>query len=386
MGKYIFQFGNHPFLSKAEINCILPNFQEKEELSQSFFVYEGTEIKKPQDFIDKIGGSIRIAEFLFASTSFDNLITKTSAHLAKKFGDKRVVFGVSCFSFNENRRILNEIKKKLKSKKLSARFVNRNFCNLDAGTVHKEELFNEKGVEIIIIRKDNKYYTGETIAAQNVEELAKRDFKKPVRDMKVGMLPPKLAMMMINLAAEKGKLPKKIWDPFCGTGTVLVEAQKMGITPIGSDIEDKMIEASEKNFQHFFPDQKIELFPADAMRSLPKKVSADGICAETYLGPIFTGPLSEDDAKKVQKEVGFILDNFLKVFAGNFTGKKAVIALPFWQGKNGKMYFLENALAIIEKFWKNKTAFSGITERGSLLFRRKEQYVGREIFVLEKLG
>ncbi len=385
MKKYIYQFGNHPFLSQAELENILANFQKKEVISQSFFIYEHAEEKKPQEFIDRLGGSIRIAELLFTTKSYDNLITKISTFLTKKYSNQRIIFGISCFSFNENRKILNEVKKSLKLKKLSTRFINRNFKNLDAGTLHKEELLAKKGSEIIIIRKGEQYFVGETVATQNVEELAKRDFKKPARDMKVGMLPPKLAMILLNLTAEKGKLPKKIWDPFCGTGTILVEAQRMGTKPIGSDIEDKMIEASLKNLEYFYPQEEFNIFPADASKALDKKVQAEAVCAETYLGPIFHGPLTESDLAKAKQDTEFILENFLSVFHKNFTGKKAVIALPFWQGKHGRLYFLENALDILNKFWKNRTDFSGATERGSLLFRRKDQYVGREIFVLEKI-
>lgn len=59
---------------------------------------------------------------------------------------------------------------------------------------------------------------------------------------------PKYARVLINLARapEKGS----ILDPFCGTGGVLIEAGKMGLRPLGSDISQDMVEGSLKNLNY----------------------------------------------------------------------------------------------------------------------------------------
>jgi tRNA G10 N-methylase Trm11 len=56
---------------------------------------------------------------------------------------------------------------------------------------------------------------------QNIDEYSKRDYSKD-RDMQIGMLPPKLSQMMINLSGGK-----TIYDPFVGLGTVLIESLYM---------------------------------------------------------------------------------------------------------------------------------------------------------------
>jgi tRNA G10 N-methylase Trm11 len=63
-----------------------------------------------------------------------------------------------------------------------------------------------------------------TIACQDIDAYTKRDTSKS-RDMVVGMMPPKLAQIMINLATEGRK--EIIYDPFCGLGTILIEAANM---------------------------------------------------------------------------------------------------------------------------------------------------------------
>ena len=55
----------------------------------------------------------------------------------------------------------------------------------------------------------------------------------------------KLCRAMINLAGLKEG--DTICDPFCGTGTTLLEAESMGIHSIGIDFDDKMSKISEEN-------------------------------------------------------------------------------------------------------------------------------------------
>jgi len=58
-------------------------------------------------------------------------------------------------------------------------------------------------------------------------------------------MPPKLARCMINLAhARAGDI---ILDPFCGTGSFLVEASLIGCRVVGLDIKRRMIEGSAVN-------------------------------------------------------------------------------------------------------------------------------------------
>ena len=72
------------------------------------------------------------------------------------------------------------------------------------------------------------------------------------------MLKPKLARLLVNLTGAK----KQLLDPFCGTGSILIEAGVIGITPFGSDIDRKMVWYSQVNTKQF--DVKAELKQLDA--------------------------------------------------------------------------------------------------------------------------
>jgi tRNA (guanine10-N2)-dimethyltransferase len=59
----------------------------------------------------------------------------------------------------------------------------------------------------------------------------------------------KLARCMVNLAGPKaGDL---VLDPFCGTGSTLIEASLIGCRTLGADIQRRMARGTIRNFQHF---------------------------------------------------------------------------------------------------------------------------------------
>src|SRR5205823_3602162 len=111
-------------------------------------------------------------------------------------------------------------------------------------------------------------------AVQPFEQFSARDFGRPGRDDLSGMLPPKLAIIMINLAAND--TISVLLDPFCGSGTILSEALLLGYKNlIGSDISEKAVADTKTNldwiankFRRDLPD--IKIFKKPSRRTFPK--------------------------------------------------------------------------------------------------------------------
>jgi tRNA (guanine10-N2)-dimethyltransferase len=62
-------------------------------------------------------------------------------------------------------------------------------------------------------------------------------------------MPSKLARCMVNLShAQRGEL---VLDPFCGTGSVMIEAGFVGCRILGFDVQRRMVEGSRKNLKYF---------------------------------------------------------------------------------------------------------------------------------------
>src|SRR6185503_10002944 len=98
----------------------------------------------------------------------------------------------------------------------------------------------------------------QTLFVQDIEAYGARDQARPARDARVGMLPPKLAQIMLNLSAgplrasaeELARL--RVLDPFCGTGVILQEALLMGYSVLGTDIDERMVDYSRRNIKWLF--------------------------------------------------------------------------------------------------------------------------------------
>jgi len=71
----------------------------------------------------------------------------------------------------------------------------------------------------------------------------KRPFFQP------SAMPAKLARCMVNLTRTKAG--DVIFDPFCGTGTFLIEAGLIGCKVFGSDAQRHMVEGSLRNLRFF---------------------------------------------------------------------------------------------------------------------------------------
>ena len=86
-----------------------------------------------------------------------------------------------------------------------------------------------------------------------------KKYSKTERPKKVSKHPHeldwKLCRAMINLAGLKEG--DTVCDPFCGTGTTLLEAESMGIHSIGIDFDKNMLKISEENLDANGFDSKV---------------------------------------------------------------------------------------------------------------------------------
>lgn len=61
-------------------------------------------------------------------------------------------------------------------------------------------------------------------------------------------LPARLARALVNLVSPPAR---SILDPFCGTGSILLEAQALGLAAYGTDKNSKMVSMSRRNLRQY---------------------------------------------------------------------------------------------------------------------------------------
>lgn len=393
MSLYAFELGRKKDLCFAELITILG----KDKLVERNLDTAIFDLKIPnyQGLQDKLGGTVKIIKIWnkipLEDTRADKLEKHIQPHLEEIFTDHKgkINFAVSTLSFNNPKeinikQILNFSKLILKSLGLNSRFVNKNFENTKPSTIYAAHVL-EKGIDINIIKGNEDIFIGETVAIQDIDKYSKRDYDKPWRDARVGMLPPKVAQIMINLA---GANTKAIFDPFCGTGTTLLEGALMGKDVVGSDIDQRMIDYSEGNMrwaeQEFQTKNAYRVFTKDARfltkEDLPEKVEA--IITEGYLGePVSRLPALEI-RQKVFRELANLHLNWLTAIH-RITPKncKVVMCVAGFRKNNDKYHpeyeFLPRFNELVEE--------TGYRVVSSYIYDRPDQIVVREIKVLEKL-
>ena len=90
----------------------------------------------------------------------------------------------------------------------------------------------------------------------------------------------KLTRVMINLIGLKEG--ETVCDPFCGTGTTLLEAESMGIHAIGLDFDEKMYKISKENLK--VNEYKSKVFKSDFQELLKISEKFDGIVTDLPYG------------------------------------------------------------------------------------------------------
>jgi tRNA (guanine10-N2)-dimethyltransferase len=387
--KYFFVLGNHPALSIAELYGKL-SITSGQYLAPDIFVAEIEENIEARNLIKSIGGTIKIGRIIETLSNKSNDIFEASLELfaqVKKTG--KFNFGISLYGNAkiDGKRIGLALKQELKNQGVSCRFVVSREKTLSSVVVEQNKLLTS-GQELVYIVQGSNIILGVTEAVQLFKELSARDYGRPARDDRSGMLPPKLAQMMINMSEAKKK--DMLLDPFCGSGTILTEAMLMGYENIiGSDISSKAIEDTRKNITwilektHNKTEPKLQVTDARQLSKFIKKESATAIVTETYLGP----QRGEIDFKKVSGELTSLYNQTIKeIFFVLKKGGRAVIALPaFIIASRPKLLSIEiKPLHPVDIIPADIHIQTGKTERGTFLYGRPDQRVWREIIILEK--
>ncbi|MEK7102950.1 MAG: hypothetical protein AAB870_01230 [Patescibacteria group bacterium] len=415
---YFFILGNHPELSLAEISAVL----RSENIAHTIEVVSSDATTISSDsplnlktICNRLGGTIKAGVILDTisddpETIYDYLIT----HLSETPQEK-TVFGISAYTLARgtvsNKPILLSpkgierlglsIKKELKSQGGVVRFaMPQQGHALSSVVVEKQHLTDEGNAEFVLLFNAGKWVVGRTEWVQPFEQYSERDWDRPAKSMDVGMLPPKVAQIMINMAGVSPSPDTVLLDPFCGLGTVLQEGWLMGFRNfIGSDLEIKNIESTEKNLlwlekqnPETVSPTSLRLFQSD-VRHLAKEITAnsiDCIVTEPFLGPIVNNKTPQARIQTIQKELAELYIESFKVFKDILKPDGVVsIIFPSWN-IGGQTIELPIIDAIQKMGFRNETfpeeldPFMSPSKRESLMYSRAGQTVMRELFVWRK--
>jgi tRNA G10 N-methylase Trm11 len=363
--KYIFILGNNPGLSVAEIKTILPQAKVLAQVD-GFLVIENEKIDCAI-LLNRLGGTIKIGVVLGTKPDFGPILGAGSTATGK------FKFGVSFYGTKKTNFGM-QAKGLLKEKGISARLVESREPALSSVIVTKEKC------QDFLVLPD---YFGLTCAVQNFEEYGHRDFGRPAADALSGMLPPKMAKIMINLSGVT--VNEILLDPFCGSGTILSEALALGFRKlIGFDVSAKAVADSKKNLDWIIKELSIKISELKIeqlnVKQLAEKVpgeSIDAIVTEPFLGQPLRGNEKPETIKKIIGELSELyVESFWKFKKILKSAGKIVIVIPQWH-IGGEIYNLDIETKIEAIGLKR-------LDNNDLIYKRENQKVWRKIEIWQK--
>lgn len=294
---------------------------------------------------------------------------------------------------DEMRRLSMELKRAMDMKGTRVVFPPARRSDLSTAQLYHNDL-PQHGTAIFFLVGPERVDLVTIDSIQDITAYAQRDRGRPAADPGSGMLPPKVAQMFLNFSLTPPG--GTVYDPFCGVGTIPMEAALMGLTVIASDVSPTQVERTRANLEwlrHFenplphFPEAR--LFVHDITKgAVPIGVGVfDGLVTEGWLGPARTTAVLPHDAENVFTKAGTLLAQLLHTIeAAVRGGGRAVIALPAFRSKRRVFHFPLERLRttgwvvepLVPAAWIGHPLFrSG--QRGTLLYGRPDAHVLREI-------
>ncbi|MEX2007105.1 MAG: hypothetical protein WD877_03005 [Candidatus Saccharimonadales bacterium] len=378
-------------------------------------IEHGALLRVPTEEVDfrRLGGTIKTARVLavlphndWASVS-KYLKAEVPKHLATAVPGK-FRLGLSVYGLDVTLPRLHmdlmAIKKSTKGLGRSIRVVPNKELALSSAQVFHNKLTRLGAWELLLVKNGKSTILAQTMFVQDIEAYAARDQARPRRDAKVGMLPPKLAQIIVNLAMgqvnperinrwdkAEGTKMYVVFDPFCGTGVILQEALLMNYSVYGTDIDPRMIEYTEKNLQWLvkkYPsvEGRVALEVADATKHSwagYAGVRFSRIASEVYLGrPLGAFP-PEDKLKEIVSDTNTVIKKFLINLATQLQDERTIcLALPAWRKPDGRFVHLPLMTKLTDMGY-NIRKFKHVSSE-DLIYYRENQVVCRELVVLTK--
>lgn len=379
MSSSIFIFGRTPAISALEL-AVFTEFIEPVSGVAVAENFSGDE----QELINKLGGTVKISRLVakVPDLSAESLLD-VCTQLVK---NNQFTFGVSVYGDKNqvSRAFLRELKSLVGQTGVSVRFIE----NIQNEPLSSVVVAKQKVTEIILVRQDSEYLVGRTVAVQPFSEWNRRDYDRPMVDPKSGMLPPKVARMLVNIALPENPSVATLLDPFCGMGTILAEGLLAGFGQVvGIDQSESAVAATVKNLDwlvskyRYIDTSKRKEMLGDATHvsdSLPEN-SIDAIVTEPYMGPVYdSGQVPDNEKLKnivrgLEKLYLGCLKDWLSVLKA---GAMVVMAMPKLVVR-GREFSVKKVIDRCE-------SLGYTTQAGPIEYSRPQAVVKREFYILKK--
>ncbi len=381
------------------------------KVKDSVFVLSNYKKNQVVSRFNRMGGSQKVAKVidvvLYTAEEFtivSKLIIDKLVDLLLRFSDQNVNLKFVKINFygnveNLDSAVLNRlVKEQVKKHDVKLKFVGQ-IKKPVGNSATSAKVLKRGGVEINVTI-DNASLSvvfSETIAVQNYKLFEILEYQRPERDMKIGMMPIKLAFIMLNLA--KLKKDMGFWDPMVGLGTLIMAGQLFNVYAYGSDIDKNALRKAEANMLWFIrtglvQQPRYRLFRFDVtkemrsnkiLRDIIRYGRFDAIVTEGYLGDARYKPFNNKKhaVTAIRKLENLYVKLLRNTSSGILPGKMIVFTTPMYKywDKEKKQYAWYQLEVPINKHRYRVVSF----DTGPLVWENRRSNVARKINIVEKI-
>ena len=385
MAKYLFTI-SHEAASKAELVEVLKCLQIEftEIIKNNNYVILDIEKFDPKSL--NIGGIYKISEILFEADSKDEIVDQIIENKMFEWFPEKSKWSLSTYFQNveihkEFERDLKEIIKINKIKK--TKYIPPNIVKDNLIELHSDKL-NEKITDFTVIQFDGHYYFGRTISMFNIRKISFYDLNRPFQDSSIS-LSPRIAKILVNLLGLSKN--DTVLDPFCGTGTILIEALLLNHRAIGIEIDSKKVAGSRKNLRwvvektDYIKSNRFNVYKGDATNLKLPINSVHGIATEPILLPKMLKYPDEKTARERLREAydvyKYALRSMKKILKKD--GRIAIVS-PGIKTRNKKIINFD-FIDLIEK--EGFRVVKKYENNNPFIITSKDQKIIRNIWLIE---
>ena len=349
--------------------------------------------------LNKLGGTQKAAWVLWVGqkpATFGQLPELLTQLLAKNLpNESKSIVAINFYgSVAQNAQQLRRaLKRSLKEQKKPVKLagdLRKSFYN----SATSLKVLSKNGYEFNVTEHNNLLVVSKTFWVQDFRLWQRVDIDRPFRDMRVGMLPSKLARIMLNLARlKKGDA---FWDPFAGLGTTLMQAQLLGIYAFGSDVDREILKKAEENIKWLLktglvPEINYRLFEFDVLknprynkvlRQVIRRGRFDAIVTEGYLGEPKTRVFKNKAQALAQwRKISLLYKALFKNLLPTLrVGGRLVVSLPMYKYRQNNRVKWFKPHAEFSKVRFEQISFN----TGELEWVNPKSVVARRLIVLER--
>lgn len=385
---FLFQLGSNIQLSLVELESIFSKNKVKQ--INNHVVLVETQGRSALELQSILGGTVKISQIVCPQSKLtqEQIEQKIADFLTSQIKD-RLTFAIAELDRDHLPKLdLTKIKRLIaKTSDKNIRYIEDSRAGLSAAILlHQTDV-----VEIMVCRdRAGNTIIGKTVSVQNIDTWSLRDRGKPETSHKRGLLPPKVARMLVNVSLGQDVFNKDIChqytllDPFCGSGTIPFEAITMNFGRIyGSDLSKDAISQAQQNFNWFQTNFSPELIDTVVVKFFTSDVAQINQHLENdSISHIVTEPFLGKQTPMVN-QIPDIAKGLEKLYLGAFKSwqtilkpqAKIVIIFPNWiELKNP--FSWQNLVAKIASF-----GYTPIDQ--PIIYQRPSAKVLREIWQFE---